>query len=58
MYGSAVRDAGGYLRALAAGDRLGAVRHEMMLCYFAGYLRGGLSADPSPRPAECITASS
>ena len=58
MYGSAVRDAGGYLRALAAGDRLGAVRHEMMLCYFAGYVRGGLSPDSSPRPAECITASS
>jgi glycosyltransferase involved in cell wall biosynthesis len=58
MYGSAVRDAGGYLRALATGDVLGAVRHEMMLCYFAGYVRAGLSADASSRPAECITASS
>ena len=57
MYGSAVRDFGGYLRALAAGDRPGAVRHEMMLCYFAGYVRGALSADAPPRPAECIAVS-
>jgi glycosyltransferase involved in cell wall biosynthesis len=58
MYGSAVRDVGGYLRCLATGDRLGAVRHEMMLCYFAGYLRGCLSADASSRPAACMAASS
>jgi glycosyltransferase involved in cell wall biosynthesis len=58
MYGSAVRDIGGYLRCLATGDLLGAVRHEMMLCYFAGYLRGGLSTDASSRPAACMTASS
>jgi glycosyltransferase involved in cell wall biosynthesis len=58
IYGSAVRDVGGYLGALATGDRLGAVRHETMLCYFAGYVRGSLSADVSPRSAECIAASS
>ena len=58
IYGSAVRDVGGYLGALATGDRLGAVRHEMMLCYFAGYVRGCLSADAPSRPAECIAASS
>jgi glucosyl-dolichyl phosphate glucuronosyltransferase len=58
MYGSAVRDAAGYLRARAAGDLLGAARHEMMLCYFAGYVQGCLSADPSPRSTECIAASS
>jgi glycosyltransferase involved in cell wall biosynthesis len=58
MFGSAVRDIGGYLRCLTTGDRLGAVRHEMMLCYFAGYLRGGLSPDASSRPAACMAASS
>jgi glycosyltransferase involved in cell wall biosynthesis len=58
MYGSAVRDVGGYLGTLAAGDLVGAARHEMMLWYFAGYVRGCLSADASPRPGECIAASS
>jgi glycosyltransferase involved in cell wall biosynthesis len=58
MYGSAVRDVGGYLQGLATGDLLGAVRHEMMLCYFAGYVRGRLSADASPPPPECIASSS
>jgi len=58
MCGSALRDLGGYLRAAATGDRLGAVRHEMMLCYFAGYVRGSLSADASSRPAEYVAASS
>jgi glucosyl-dolichyl phosphate glucuronosyltransferase len=58
MCGSAVRDVGGYFRAVATGDRLGAVRHEMMLCYFAGYVRGSLSTDAASRPAECIPASS
>jgi len=58
MYGSAIRDVRGYLRALVTGDRHGAVRHEMMLCYFAGYVRGGLSADASSRAAECIASSS
>jgi glycosyltransferase involved in cell wall biosynthesis len=58
MYGSAVRDLGGYLRALAMGNLLDAVRHEMMLCYFAGYVRGRVSDDGAPRPAECVAASS
>jgi len=58
MYGSAVRDLGGYLRAVASGDRHGAVRHEMMLCFFAGYVRASLSADASARPAECAAVSS
>jgi len=58
MYGSAVRDVGGYVRALATGDRHGALRHETMLWYFAGYVQGRSSADPSPRPAECVAASS
>ena len=45
-------------RRHVTGDRHGAVRHEMMLCYFAGYVRGGLSADASSRAAECIASSS
>jgi len=57
MYGSAVRDASGYLRALATGDLLGAVRCEMMLCYFAGYVRGCWSANASARTDECVPAS-
>jgi len=57
MCGAAVRDVGGYVRAVATGDVLGAVRHEMMLWYFAGYVRGSASADPSSRPAESVAAS-
>jgi glycosyltransferase involved in cell wall biosynthesis len=58
MCGSAVRDVGGYLRAVATRDVLGAVRHEMMLWYFAGYVRGSLTAGTSSPPAECIATSS
>jgi len=57
MYGSAVRDIGGYVRAVAIGDVLGAVRHEMMLCYFAGYVRGSASAAASSRAAESTAPS-
>jgi glycosyltransferase involved in cell wall biosynthesis len=57
MYGSAVRDIGGYVRAVATGDVLGAVRHEMMLCYFAGYVRGSASAGASSRRAESTAPS-
>jgi hypothetical protein len=39
MIGSALRDAAGWLRASATWDAHGRARHEMMLCYFAGYLR-------------------
>lgn len=41
MFGSAARDGLGWLAALASGDPADRMRHEMMLCYFAGYLRGG-----------------
>jgi len=58
MYGSAIRDVGGYLRCLATGDLLGAVRHEMMLCYFAGYARGRWSAHGSSPPGAWMAASS
>ncbi len=57
MCGSAVRDVGGYVRAVVTGDVLGAVRHEMMLCYFAGYARASFSRDASSRHAESIAAS-
>jgi glucosyl-dolichyl phosphate glucuronosyltransferase len=58
MYGSAVRDVAGYLRARATRDLQGAVRHEMMLCYFAGYARGCLSSDGPPRSGECVATAS
>ena len=37
MYGSALRDAMGWLRHAARGRRADAFRHQMMLAYFAGY---------------------
>jgi hypothetical protein len=40
MFGSALRDLGGWLRALFTADATERVRREMMLCYFAGYLKG------------------
>jgi len=39
MFGSALRDIRGWVRALLAQDVVERVRHEMMLCYFAGYVR-------------------
>jgi len=39
MFGTAARDAAAWLRAQAAGDIVTAFRHQMMLAYFAGYLR-------------------
>lgn len=53
MYGSAARDVGGWLRARFAGDAPAAFRHEMMLAYFAGYLR----ARRQPRVTEPRTSS-
>jgi glycosyltransferase involved in cell wall biosynthesis len=40
MVGSAARDAAGWVTALFSGDTVRRTRHEMMLCYFAGYVRG------------------
>jgi hypothetical protein len=37
MYGSALRDALGWIRNAALRRRAEAFRHEMMLAYFAGY---------------------
>jgi glycosyltransferase involved in cell wall biosynthesis len=39
MFGTAARDLMGWLRARGAGDLPAAFRHEMMLAYFAGYVR-------------------
>jgi len=48
MFGTAARYVFGWLRARAGGDGTRAFRHEMMLAYFAGYVRarqrGRLSA--------------
>jgi len=57
MYGSALGDVAGYVRALAARDLTAAVRHEMMLCYFAGYARAALPA-AAPSPPDRIAAAS
>jgi len=51
MFGSALRDIGGWLHALATMDTLERTRHEMMLCYFAGYLKGARAAEPQPQRA-------
>jgi glycosyltransferase involved in cell wall biosynthesis len=39
MYGTALRDAVGWVRALLRCNTPDRMRHEMMLCYFAGYVR-------------------
>lgn len=58
MFGTAARDAFEWLRARGRGNTTGAFRHEMMLAYFAGYVRARMSArlshsrTTSPRPAR------
>lgn len=47
MFGSALRDGIGWLRALASFDSVDRMRHEMMLCYFAGYVRAFFSQHPA-----------
>ena len=54
MFGTAARDLVGLVRAKAAGDVPAAFRHEMMLAYFAGYLRArrpGRVSGPRTRSA-------
>jgi glycosyltransferase involved in cell wall biosynthesis len=58
MFGSAIRDGVGWLAAVLAGNPANRMRHEMMLCYFAGYARGCLSAAPPSRHAECVVTAS
>jgi len=43
MLGSAARDSAGWLRALLRCNATDRMRHEMMLCYFAGYVRAFFS---------------
>jgi glucosyl-dolichyl phosphate glucuronosyltransferase len=45
MFGSAARDAVRWTGALLSRDTVGRMRHEMMLCYFAGYVRGVRRSD-------------
>jgi glycosyltransferase involved in cell wall biosynthesis len=40
VFTAAVCDAGGWLAALTSWDKADRLRHEMMLCYFAGYIQG------------------
>ncbi len=47
MVGSALRDGAGWLRAVVAFDPTDRMRHEMMLCYFAGYVRAFFSHPPA-----------
>jgi glycosyltransferase involved in cell wall biosynthesis len=60
MVGSAIRDAAHWMRALVASDAIARVRHEMMLCYFAGYCRGTRERhkNGNPFPAASVTHSS
>jgi glucosyl-dolichyl phosphate glucuronosyltransferase len=44
MFGSALRDFAGWIKAVLSRDPANRMRHEMMLCYFAGYLRGARNA--------------
>jgi hypothetical protein len=49
MFGSAIRDAAAWLRAAMTRDPVERVRREMMLCYFAGYLKGVRGSDHDRR---------
>jgi len=49
LFGSALRDLGGWMRALLTLDATERVRREMMLCYFAGYLKGARTAEHGAR---------
>ena len=40
MFRSAIRDFTGWVKAVLSRDSATRMRHEMMLCYFVGYLRG------------------
>jgi len=51
MYGSALRDAVAWARALVARRPAAAFRHQMMLAYFAGYVWARRQARTRTRPA-------
>jgi hypothetical protein len=52
MYGSALRDIAGWVKNLALGRAADAFRHEMMLMFFAGYLRARLASRSSRATAR------
>jgi glycosyltransferase involved in cell wall biosynthesis len=52
MVGSAVRDVFGWLSAWLKRDAVRRMRHEAMLCYFAGYARGSHTHRGGPLQSE------
>ena len=49
LLGSALRDAARWLGASISGNTVERARREMMLCYFAGYVRGARTAEQTIR---------
>jgi glycosyltransferase involved in cell wall biosynthesis len=49
MFGSAARDLRGWIVGCLSADATSRVRYEMMLCYFAGYLRAARSSPGAGR---------
>lgn len=60
IFGSALRNAGGFARYLVAADPAGRFRHEARLCFLAGYAWGRLRerGTGTPPPAGVIARSS
>jgi glycosyltransferase involved in cell wall biosynthesis len=56
LFGSALRDLGGWMRALLTLNATERVRREVMLCYFAGYLKGARTDALRGRRARAATA--
>lgn len=56
MLGSALRDVRGWLSGLLTARPTDRARHEMMLCYFAGYVTGGRRTAVAPAPVHARTA--
>jgi glycosyltransferase involved in cell wall biosynthesis len=58
MLGSAARDLGRWLLAVLSCDVFARMRHEMMLCFFAGYVTGVRSPDEeaplNPAPPQTV----
>ena len=54
MFGTAARDAAGWVRARLGGDVTTAFRHEMMLTYFAGYFWARRTATHNAEPTRAI----
>lgn len=52
MIGSALRDAAGWIGACASRNTIERVRREMMLCYFAGYVKGARGLRREARSAQ------